>query len=542
MNFLSVFFYLIYLCYFCISFSTFPVLMRKIINIKNGVARHPAYRMKNPVNFSLEEGECMAIAGNNGAGKSMLVDIITEKHPLLINHVEFDFTPSKSKNTYDNITHITFHDSYGTEDGTYYYQQRWNQHDIDGYPTVRQLLNDAENIVDNRLESELSITDKEKQDIRKQRTELKTRIQKLFDLESLLDKRIVMLSSGELRKFQLTKSLIANPRVLILDNPFIGLDANARNQLQSLLKILITNTKKALILVLAKTDDIPDFVTHVVEVKNLIVGDKVLISDWKKQNPTVPHRVISEIKAKKIIELPYSEEFNLTNIQKQGIIVEFDNVNIKYGERIILNDISFKIKNQEHWALTGENGSGKSTLLSLICADNPQAYANNISLFGHKRGSGESIWDIKKYIGYISPEMHRAYQRDYPAIEIVASGLRDSIGLYHKPKPHQIGICEFWMDIFGVEHLARKSFLKLSSGEQRLVLLARTFVKDPALLILDEPLHGLDLTNRRLVKDIIETFCRRKNKTLIMVTHYTDEFPSIIDHKIHLNKINLKKN
>ena len=146
------------------------------------------------------------------------------------------------------------------------------------------------------------------------------------------------------------------------------------------------------------------------------------------------------------------------------------------------------------------------------------------------------IWDIKKYIGYVSPEMHRAYLRNLQAREIVATGLRDSVGLYLKSKPEQMKTVMFWMDVFGISKYADTSFLNLSMGEQRLVLLARAFVKDPALLILDEPLHGLDLRNRRLVKDIIETFCRRKNKTLIMVTHYENELPAIIDHKIHLVK------
>ena len=194
------------------------------------------------------------------------------------------------------------------------------------------------------------------------------------------------------------------------------------------------------------------------------------------------------------------------------------------------------MRNGEHWALTGENGAGKSTLLSLVCADHPQAYANDIVLFDHRRGSGESIWDIKKNIGYISPEMHRSFLRDYPAIDIVASGMSDSIGLFRKATEDARQKAEFWMNIFGVAQYKDTSFLKLSSGEQRLVLLARTFIKDPSLLILDEPLHGLDLKNRRMVKDIIETFCQRKNKTLIMVTHYREEFPACIDHEIFLKR------
>ena len=246
--------------------------------------------------------------------------------------------------------------------------------------------------------------------------------------------------------------------------------------------------------------------------------------------------MLTEEKAQKIVDLPYNDPDDLTAEPGTRHVIDFKNVCIRYGERTILKDLNLTVMNGERWALSGENGAGKSTLLSLVCADNPQSYANDIVLFGRQRGSGESIWDIKKHIGYISPEMHRAYMKDIPAIEIVASGLSDSVGLYRKPKPEQMGTCEFWMDMFGILKHRDTTFLKLSSGEQRLVLLARAFVKDPSLLILDEPLHGLDMMNRRLVKDIIETFCRRHNRTLIMVTHYQEELPDCIDHKIYLKK------
>ena len=212
------------------------------------------------------------------------------------------------------------------------------------------------------------------------------------------------------------------------------------------------------------------------------------------------------------------------------------NVSIRYGARTILKDLNWTVMNGERWALSGQNGAGKSTLLSLVCADNPQGYACDISLFGRQRGSGESIWDIKKHIGYVSPEMHRSYRQNLPAIRIVASGLKDSIGLYVKPDEGDYDICRFWMDIFGLEGLEERPFLQLSSGEQRLVLLARAFVKDPELLILDEPLHGLDNINRRMVKDIIETFCQRRGKTFIMVTHYEEELPGNITNHLYLKR------
>ncbi len=219
-----------------------------------------------------------------------------------------------------------------------------------------------------------------------------------------------------------------------------------------------------------------------------------------------------------------------------GEILRFTDVCIRYGKRTILKDLNWTVHEGGRWALSGENGAGKSTLLSLVCADNPQAYACNIRLFGRQRGTGESIWEIKHHIGYVSPESHRAYLRDLPAIDIVASGLNDTVGLYCRPKPEQRQKCLDWMRVFGVDHLADRTFLQLSSGEQRLCLLARAFVKDPELLILDEPLHGLDLQNRARVRDVIETFCLRQHKTLVMVTHYEEELPPCITEHLRLKK------
>ena len=194
--------------------------------------------------------------------------------------------------------------------------------------------------------------------------------------------------------------------------------------------------------------------------------------------------------------------------------------------------------------VVGANGSGKSTLLSLICADNPQGYACDIRLFGHRRGSGESIWEIKRHIGYVSPELHRAYRMNIPAIDLVASGLHDTIGLYVRTSDGDRARCRFWMEIMGIGHLAERPFLQLSSGEQRLCLLARAFVKDPELLILDEPLHGLDDEYRERVREIVTLFCQRRHKTLIMVTHYPDELPPCITHHldlVHSSSLNLRR-
>ena len=216
-----------------------------------------------------------------------------------------------------------------------------------------------------------------------------------------------------------------------------------------------------------------------------------------------------------------------------GLVILHD-ITIRYGSRTILDRLSWTICEGEHWALQGRNGSGKSTLLSLICADNPQSYACDITLFGKRRGSGESIWEIKRRIGYVSPELHRSYQRNLPALSIVASGLKDTVGLYVRATEEEKQLCLQWMQRFGIESLAQRSFMQLSSGEQRLILVCRAFVKSPDLLILDEPMHGLDMPRQQLVKDIINDYCSDPHKTLIMVTHYDEELPSCINRHLNL--------
>ncbi len=504
-----------------------------IISVHNGVTRMPEWRMAKPVDFELDNGEHIAIVGPNASGKSMLVDILTSSHPLLMQDVAYDFTPSPSRLASDNIKYITFRDTYGGDnDRTYYLQQRWNQTEIDdSTPTVEKVLDEAFRVTGEDTE---------------ERRAFREHLYDMFNLRFLLDKYIVLLSSGELRKLQLCKVLLGAPRVLIMDNPFIGLDKETRQQLREVLETISRERALQIILVLSKDEDIPRFITHVVPVRDMVVLPKQTREEYMAQQAPAPNNsfnsslptphsslisaLTAEVKAE-ILALPYrDDEYNTQEV------VRMNKVSIKYGSRTILSELDWTVKNGEKWALSGQNGAGKSTLLSLVCADNPQSYACDIVLFDQQRGHGESIWDIKKHIGYVSPEMHRAYNRDMPAIRIVASGLKDSVGLYVKPTESDYVICRQWMRFFGIEHLADRTFLKLSSGEQRMVLLARAFVKDPELLILDEPLHGLDAERGELVKDIINTFCQRRNKTLIMVTHYKENLPPCITHSIYLKR------
>lgn len=481
-----------------------------MINLRGGITRDATAHFATPLSLSLRKGEHLAVVGSNGAGKSLFVDVLLGRYPLREGSLEYDFSPSPSQLVYENVKYITFRDTYGSADANYCYQLRWNTHDQDeAIPTVRELLGDTH---DKALYSE---------------------VLQMFAIEHLLDKRIVLLSSGELRKFQLAQALLASPRLLIVDNPFIGLDAATRDLLCSVLARLSSMGKIQIILVLSMLDDIPQFITSVVPVENMCVGCKVSRDEYMSKLDIVYDVAAIKNVQHRVLSLP--SKVSCDDVRSNEV-VRFNKVSVKYDERVILKEVDWVVEPGDVWALSGENGAGKSTLLSLVCADNLQSYACDISLFGRKRGTGESIWEIKKNIGYVSPEMHRSYLRNLPVIDIVASGLHDTIGLYVNTPDSELAICDWWLETFGISSLRDKSFLKISSGEQRLVLLARAFVKDPSLLILDEPLHGLDTYNRRMARAVIEAFTQRPGKTMIFVTHYESELPCTVSKRLFLKR------
>ncbi len=285
-----------------------------------------------------------------------------------------------------------------------------------------------------------------------------------------------------------------------------------------------------IILLLSDPEDIPTFITDVLPLK-----DRVRYPSLKREEFLADQNLNELLFPDHTVEsaLLFDNKPNDTH----NVTINMQDITIRYGNQTILDRLNWTVKNGEKWVLAGPNGSGKSTLLSLVYADNPQAYANRITLFDRKRGTGESIWEIKKRIGYVSPEMHLYYWENVPAITIVGSGFFDSVGLYRNCNTEQKTEALKWMRILGVSHLKERQFLTLSSGEQRLVLLARAFVKNPDLLILDEPLHGLDIFNKKKVIHLVETFCNQPGKTLIYVTHYPQEVPPCVNKRLELEKL-----
>lgn len=470
------------------------------------------FQFKAPINLEMLKNEQWIIFGPNGSGKTCLVDTLRGAYRLQHGSVVYDFSPSASTRISDNIHCVTFHDQYSDNGESSFYQLRWNQGLLsDKEPTVGDALDELvqDSCADETLLSALNIDD-------------------------LRMKKIIMLSSGEFRRFQIARIVFSHPRLLIIDNPFIGLDERNRILVSNFLDTLIHKLPIQIILIVSRMVPNLDAFTHVVTVKdgniNKLTREEFLKSDPQQHFSTPVDNL--DIR-KELAQLPVS---TLSQDGCRAEVLSLRNVSIRYGERTILKDLHWNVYEGEKWALEGENGAGKSTLLSLICADNPQAYACDITLFGRQRGSGESIWDIKRHIGYMSPEMYRTYRKVAPVKNIVASGLYDSVGLFRHFSEEDYSKIDFWLRLFGLEKLKEQDYMHLSGGEQRLVLLARAFVKDPRLLILDEPFHGLDDTNRSRCKQIIEAFCEHKGKTMIMVSHYQEDFPSCMTNHLKLEK------
>ena len=478
---------------------------KAIIQLKN-VVTDSDFNFSQPINLELLPGENWIIYGLNGSGKTYLVNTIKGAYRLKQGEITYNFKDPQSTSQHSNIKCVTFLDQYASSITSLPYQMRWNHGTLD--LTFEAFVKDFFD------------------DIKKLPEEFTSIVFKEFNLEKIKDQTIQSLSSGEFRRFQLLQVLTKRPKVLIIDNPFIGLDDQGRETISKLLNLATTYLNINIILVVSKIPRNTTGFTHFILVEDNKLK-KIPVSQATEQG-IITHTQ-EALTSHDLVAKPKQ--------QNAPIILQANNINIAYGEKTIFKDLNLTIRQGECWALTGPNGSGKSTLLSLICADNPQAYACDISLFGKKRGSGESIWDIKKNIGFVSPEMYRSYRRNLPTIDIIATGLYDTTGLFRHIKEEDHNKVEKWIEIFGIQDFRDKPYLSLSSGQQRLALLCRAFVKEPTLLILDEPFHGLDDKNVLKARNIITQYISQKpERTLIMVSHYKTEFPQIIDHTLNLTK------
>jgi len=348
----------------------------------------------------------------------------------------------------------------------------------------------------------------------------------------LLDRDITALSSGEMRRLLIARALADRPKIVVLDEPFEGLDAASSRVLKESISEMI---RKGRIVVL---------VTHLLANVVPEISHALCVRDGRVVRQGMRREVLTERFLRGLFADRTAAPEALPPVsaspQKGRIsgaeppLVVMKNVCVAYGASTVVKNVSWTIQPGEHWALLGPNGAGKTTLLSMIAGDHPQAYANEIYLFGRRRGTGESIWEIKRRISLISPEFQLRYSRPVSVLAAVLSGFTDSVGFYRRASDKEIAEATRWLAFVGLGQRADDRFDRLSYGERRRVLLARCLVKSPDLLILDEPCQGLDPQMRKRFLTLIDRIGRRKRPSILYVTHQSDEVPSCVRQVIRL--------
>ncbi|MGF1770350.1 molybdate ABC transporter ATP-binding protein ModF [Enterovibrio makurazakiensis] len=339
-----------------------------------------------------------------------------------------------------------------------------------------------------------------------------------LDLTHLADSGFRVLSTGETRRVMLARSLATQPDFVVLDNPFSGLDVAHRASLARYLATLSQTVQ--MIVTFAREEDMPEWVDHIALFNHGKLDGLMDRNAWNS------HPVIAQLKA----QSQEQSEHMMALIRRHQHSTPFENPifelkdgHVEYTTKTIFSDVSWRIDKGQHWHVKGPNGCGKSTLLGMIFGDHPQCYSNDIHIFGKQRGSGETIWEIKKHIGMVSSALHLQYRVNCSALEVILSGFYDSIGLYNQPTIKERELAKEWLAILHMSQYIKTPFRKLEYGQQRLLLIARAIVKQPTLLILDEPYQGLDYLGRRLMKNTLELIAKENLSQLLYVSHYQDD-------------------
>lgn len=466
------------------------------------------------LNFKICENENWALIGESGSGKSALLETIAGRLAVsngYIDHTYFDRSGNTGLvNWHKRVSFVSSRHNFRNLSNTieFYYQQRYNSFDSDDAPTVGSYLAGL-NLVESSSYWTLD------------------RVVTRLNLKDMLDEEIIKLSNGETKRLLLAAALLKNPILLLLDNPLTGLDVERRADFNDLIAEI--NQSGIRIIMATSPLEVPDAITHVA-----VLGEGRVQSAGKRTELS-----FDKYQADSSVEIDESELRELIGrkpFEAFEFIVRMDKVNIRYGDAVILKDVNWTIRQGERWALVGANGSGKSTLLSLINGDNPQAYANDILLFDRKRGSGESIWDIKKKIGFVSPELFQYFPSSMTCMQVVESGFYDTLGLFRPSNIKLAEIARRWMRLIGVNVSESQLFRNVSASNQRLCLLARAMVKNPSLFIFDEPCQGLDAQQQAHFKQVINMICKNSKASLIYVSHYHDELPEVIERTLTLIK------
>lgn len=486
--------------------SNFNEISHPLIRFQNTtLTRDNGDILFRDLNWTIGENEVWALVGASGSGKTTLAESLLGRHRVISGILDWPIL-SKLRSWGQDVqwpSEIVGWVSFKEESRLFsyrdlYYQQRFEFADEANAPTVETFLKSGLEVEDSKV---LSVSQR-------------------MGIDQILNVSFIKLSNGQTRRTRIARALLRNPELLILDDPFAGLDDQGRQDLIDILASFSTMGHR--LLIITRPELIPPWVTHCLELDRFQV---------KSMGPTgniaqrVKGNLLSDSRRREQI-VPNQED------QSAKIIVELRDVSVVHQEKYLLKEVSWTIREGERWALIGPNGSGKSTLLSLLCGDHPQAYCNSVCLFGRQRGSGESIWEVKKRIGLLSPEIHLYFSGQLSAFEAALTGFFDVFTRRPNTEEQREKVRTLF-NYFGIIQLGDRPFQRLSTGEQRLVLLVRALVKDPPLLLLDEPFQGLDPQSIEKARNYLDHHLL-EHQALVFVTHIKTEIPETVNRLIRL--------
>jgi molybdate transport system ATP-binding protein len=472
---------------------------KPVVHIEQLSLRFRTITILKDLAWDIFPGEQWLLSGKSGSGKTVLAKVIAG---LIHAHGEIEVNLDSLAALPAKVMFVAqwfhFKDKQGSSN--LYYQQRYNSQDAENSDTVLEVIT--------------AYASKVQVDIARA-----FKILEGFDLWDRRNAPLLQLSSGEHKKLQLTKALMLKPQLLILDNPYTGLDFQSRANLNEQLNQACAEGMQ---LIMISNDRVePTCINRFATLKN----GKLISATTRIEDETN----IAALSLKLPSFLNNEAHVDLSEM------VRLEDVHVAYGDKQVLQHINWTVNKGDKWLLSGHNGSGKSTLLSLLTGDNPQAYAQRMYLFGNKRGSGESIWDIKKNIGFISPELQWYFEPSSTLFQTIASGFFDTAGLFRSISQNQSEKVKELLRLFHLEDEAHTLLTQLPVGKQRIALLARAIIKNPALLILDEPCQGLDDEQTILLNNLVDQLCTA-DRTLVYVGHYEDRLPRCINKRITLNR------
>ncbi len=452
-------------------------VVQDVIIKKGGCELQPSF------SFTWEFGQQWCVTGPTGSGKTTFLKILSGLSFAIGGKITFPVL-EEIKKTSEKQVFISDMIAFVPQEikipagyiEDLYYQRRFQAAEQDDIPNTKEVLLRAAN------EDEARVSE----------------AAELMALTPLLEQPFVQLSNGQTRRLMIAIALVKQPEILILDNPYTGLDQETRVALNEQIKVLIEHGIH--IFIAAHEHELPaiDFVTNIIRLQPVM-----------------------KLESLNTALLP--EEYRIVNFSETDSVIRMENIHVRYGEKVVLKIPHWEVKSSERWIIQGKNGSGKSTLLSVVMADHPQAYANEIYLFGKKRGTGESIWEIKKRIGFFSPELLRYFEHRLTGEEVIASGWSDYVGQVPALTPERKQQVQKLADWLGITSLLQIRMGDLSLGQQKMILIARAMFRNPEVLILDEPLQGMDVQWREHFKKKIDEFAQ--NRTVLYVTHDSEEIP-----------------